>query len=68
MTALPPTQPAYFDLAFLICEPAEVYHQKAKENLSSHQLGDFRRCPQHRSHAARLLSMPKSAKPPSCSS
>ena len=26
-------------------EPAEQYHAKAKENLSSHQLGDFRRCP-----------------------
>ena len=31
---------------FLIEEPAEVYHAKAKEYLSSHQLGDFRGCPQ----------------------
>ena len=31
---------------FLICEPADVYHAKASENLSSHQLGDFRKCPQ----------------------
>lgn len=30
----------------LIREPASVYHAKAKEFLSSHQLGDFRRCPQ----------------------
>jgi hypothetical protein len=29
----------------LICEPAEVYHAKASQYLSSHQLGDFRRCP-----------------------
>ena len=31
---------------FLICEPADVYHAKASENLSSHQLGAFRKCPQ----------------------
>jgi hypothetical protein len=31
---------------FLIREPAEVYHAKASQNLSSHQLGDFRKCPQ----------------------
>lgn len=30
----------------LIREPASVYHAKAKEFLSSHQLGDFRRFPQ----------------------
>ena len=30
---------------FLICEPAEVYHAKAGEYLSSHLLGDFRKCP-----------------------
>jgi len=30
---------------FLIREPAEVYHAKASEYLSSHQLADFRRCP-----------------------
>lgn len=30
---------------FLIREPAEVYHEKAKEYLSSHQLADFRKCP-----------------------
>lgn len=33
------------DLGFLITEPASVYHAKAKENLSSHQIADFRRCP-----------------------
>lgn len=30
----------------LLREPAEVYHAKAKEFLSSHQLADFRKCPQ----------------------
>ena len=30
---------------FLIREPAEVYHEKAKDYLSSYQLGDFRKCP-----------------------
>ena len=33
-------------LAPLIHEPAEVYHAKAGEYLSSHLLGDFRKCPQ----------------------
>ncbi len=33
-------------LEFLIKEPAEVYHAKRGQNLSSHLLGDFRRCPQ----------------------
>ena len=26
-------------------EPSDVYHAKAKEYLTSHQLGDFRKCP-----------------------
>ena len=30
---------------FLIRESAETYHAKASEYLSSHQLGDFRKCP-----------------------
>jgi hypothetical protein len=30
----------------LIREPAEVYHAKARDYLSSHQLAEFRRCPQ----------------------
>ncbi|MEQ8785107.1 MAG: PD-(D/E)XK nuclease-like domain-containing protein [Pirellulaceae bacterium] len=30
---------------FLIREPAEVYHTKARDYLSSHQLADFRKCP-----------------------
>ncbi|GAB4292648.1 MAG: hypothetical protein Kow0067_19300 [Coriobacteriia bacterium] len=39
-------RPAHeLDLGFLITEPASVYHAKAKDNLSSHQLADFRRCP-----------------------
>jgi len=33
------------DLAFLVREPADVYHAKAKDYLSSHALADFRRCP-----------------------
>ncbi len=33
------------DLNILQSEPAEVYHGKAKDNLSSHQLLDFMRCP-----------------------
>ncbi len=32
-------------LNFLTREPAEVYHAKAKEFLTSHTLSDFRRCP-----------------------
>lgn len=31
--------------SFLIQEPADVYHAKAKHYLSSHQLADFRKCP-----------------------
>ncbi|MCP4594526.1 MAG: hypothetical protein GY842_27660 [bacterium] len=34
------------DTSFLIHEPAEEYHAKACEYLSSHQLADFRRNPQ----------------------
>ena len=33
------------DLRFLKREPADVYHAKAKDHLSSHALADFRRCP-----------------------
>jgi len=33
------------DLGFLTREPADVYHAKAKDNLSSHWLAEFRRCP-----------------------
>ncbi|MEQ9616636.1 MAG: PD-(D/E)XK nuclease-like domain-containing protein [Phycisphaerales bacterium] len=33
------------DLGFLIREPADVYHAKAKDNLSSHWLAEFARCP-----------------------
>jgi len=38
-------QAAPLDLKFLVREPAGVYHAKAKDNLSSHALADFRRCP-----------------------
>ena len=30
---------------FLIREPADVYHAKSRQFLSSHKLADFRRCP-----------------------
>ena len=33
------------DLNILQDEPAEAYHAKAKENLSSHQLIEFMTCP-----------------------
>lgn len=33
------------DLDFLIREPADIYHVKARDHLSSHALRDFRRCP-----------------------
>jgi len=33
------------DLGFLISEPANVYHARAKDNLSSHALKDFRWSP-----------------------
>ena len=29
----------------IVREPADEYHAKAKEHLTSHQLGDFRKCP-----------------------
>ena len=34
-----------FDMNIFIDEPADVYHGKAKDYLSSHQLIDFLRCP-----------------------
>lgn len=34
------------DTGFLIREPADEYHAKARDYLSSHQLADFRKCPQ----------------------
>jgi hypothetical protein len=33
------------DLGFLVREPADVYHTKAKDFLSAHALNEFRRCP-----------------------
>jgi hypothetical protein len=33
------------DLRFLVREPADVYHAKAKDLLTAHTLNDFRRCP-----------------------
>ncbi len=31
---------------FLLHEPAEVYHARRRDYLTSHQLADFRKCPQ----------------------
>ena len=45
MSVLPTASPAYPDVSCIRHEPAEVYHSKAHEHLSSHQLGDFRKCP-----------------------
>lgn len=39
------TTPAKIALGFLIREPADVYHAKATNHLSSHWLAEFRRCP-----------------------
>jgi len=39
-----PNEPI-IDLSVLSAEPAEEYHAKATEFLSSHQLIDFMRCP-----------------------
>ncbi len=33
------------DLRFLLREPAEVYHARAKDHVTSHALRDFRLCP-----------------------
>jgi len=33
------------DLRFLIREPAEVYHARSREHVTSHRLAEFRRCP-----------------------
>jgi len=39
------TTPTSIDLGFLIREPADVYHAKAKDFLAAHALNEFRRCP-----------------------
>lgn len=33
------------DLAFLLQEPADEYRKRSQDYLTSHQLGDFRKCP-----------------------
>lgn len=45
MQPLTLTDELSIDLNVLACEPAEEYHTKAGEYLSSHQLLDFMRCP-----------------------
>ncbi len=42
---MPQNKDITIDLNVLGCEPAEEYHAKARENLSSHQLIDFMNCP-----------------------
>jgi hypothetical protein len=44
-TRVAPTAAPAAGCDFLICEPAEVYHAKAGQYLSSHLLADFRKCP-----------------------
>ena len=44
MSVLPTAGRAYPDINCILHEPAEVYHAKAKEYLSSHQLSEFRKC------------------------
>jgi hypothetical protein len=45
IACLPSSQsPATNDLAFLIREPFAEYQARSKDYLTSHQLGDFRRC------------------------
>jgi hypothetical protein len=39
------SNPAYADLAYILRETAEEYFANSKKYLSSHQLGDFRKCP-----------------------
>jgi len=36
---------ANLGIDFLFHEPADIYHARAREFLTSHQLADFRRCP-----------------------
>lgn len=36
---------ASLDLGFLVMEPAEAYHQRRGDLLTSHALAEFRRCP-----------------------
>ncbi len=43
-TATPPDR-GTIDLRFLIREPAEAYHARRGEFLTSHRLADFRQCP-----------------------
>ncbi len=44
-TNMPQKQDITIDLNLLGCEPAEEYHEKGREFLSSHQLIDFMNCP-----------------------
>jgi hypothetical protein len=40
-----PTSPDSLNLRFLVREPADVYHAKSAEHLTSHALNEFRRSP-----------------------
>ncbi|GMU36594.1 MAG: PD-(D/E)XK nuclease-like domain-containing protein [Phycisphaerae bacterium] len=40
-----PALPDSLNLRFLIREPADVYHSRSADHLTSHALNEFRRCP-----------------------
>ena len=51
----------HIDTGIFIQEPAEEYHAKASENLSSHQLLDFMKCPYlHQKKRAGLIQQKES--------
>lgn len=43
--ATPPPRSKAIDVSFIVREPAEAYHAKSGEYLTSHLLADFRKCP-----------------------
>ena len=53
----------HIDLDVLETEPADVYHGKAKQFLSSHQLLDFMKCPwlYHKKHTGEIQDQDSSA-------
>ena len=53
---------AEIDLGVLNAEPAEEYHAKAGEYLSSHQLLDFMKCP--RLHRKKTLGLVEDSRSP----
>jgi RNA polymerase sigma factor (sigma-70 family) len=58
MNGSPVTAPSpVVNVSFLVHEPAETYHAKTGEFLTSHLLGDFRKCPLlfHRKRQGQVL-------------